>query len=450
MVIDERLIEGGITPEILAVLIRRHEQSVPEFTKLYAYYRGKHDILNEHRKSKNMANNRVVCNHAKYIVDVSTAYLAGNPIKYDVSKGFDIEAVKNEYLEQDIAHVDSEIVKQIGIYGKTYELIYSNYEAKPRSAYIPPQQAFVVYNDDCTRYPLFGVYYYKTHDINGNVTGVVCNVYDKEYNYTYEAQTDSWEAIQETAKVEHYFLDVPLIEHVNNEDLMGDFESVMTLIDAYNKLQSSRVNDKEDFVNAFLFLRGLDLDSDQAKKLKEEQILMGYEDSDAKYLSKVLSESDVKVLRDDIKEDIHRFSMVMDLSDVNFSNNLSGVAIKYKILAFEQMIKNKEASLKRSLRKRFELYNNYLSVKANVQKVPQHRLDIIFTHNLPANNLETAQTMNYLKDDISLETKLGQFDFISDASEEAALVREEQKRRQEESAIYTKPININAYEDEQE
>lgn len=449
MIIDERIIADGITPEILAVLIRRHENTTSHFAKMYSYYTGKHSILERRRNSENAANNRIVCNHAKYIVDITTAYLAGNPLKYEASEGYDIEPVKNEYLEQNISRIDAEIVKQMGIYGRTYELVYGNDESKPRSAYISPNQAFVIYNDDCTRYPLFGVYYYKTHDINGNVTGVVCNVYDKECNYTYETQTDSWEAMELTSEQKHYFGEVPLIEHINNEERMGDFEPVTTLIDAYNELQSDRVDDKEDFVDAFLFLKSLDVDSDTAKKLKEERILLGFENSDAKFLSKIMTESDVKVLRDDLKEDIHRFSLVPDLSDDSFGNNLSGVAIRYKILAFEQMVKNKEASFKASLEKRFELYNNYLSVKGIASKVPKHRVDIKFTHNLPVNNLEIAQMVNYLKDDLSLATKLGQFDFISDAAEEVKLVNKERKKRQEEMATYTKPIKVN-YEDEQE
>lgn len=450
MILDERIINDGITAEILAVLIRRHENKAEHFNRLYDYYRGRHAILDRRRNSKNAANNRIVCNHAKYIVDIATAYIAGNPLKYEASEGFDIESVKNEYFEQSISRVDSEIVKKTGIYGRAYELIYSDSESKPRSAYISPHRAFVVYGDDCAKEPLFGVYYYKTFDINGNVTGVVCNVYDNDSIYCYEGYTDSWEAMSLVSEAPHYFSGVPLVEYVNNEEKTGDYESVTTLIDAYNELQSDRVNDKEDFVDAFLFLRGLDMDSETAKKLKEERILLGVEDSDAKYLNKIMTESDIKVLRDDLKEDIHRFSMVPDLSDESFGNNLSGVAIRYKILAFEQMIKNKEASLKPSFERRFELYGNYLAVKSNTRKVPKHKIDIIFTHNLPSNNLETAQTMNYLKDDLSLATKLGQFDFITDAEEEARLVEEERKSRFEETALYRAPVNVNADDEEEE
>ena len=85
---------------------------------------------------------------------------------------------------------------------------------------------------------------------------------------------------------------MPMVEYRNNEEKQGDFEQMIPLIDAYNILESDRVNDKEQFVDAFLFLTGIDLDSEQAKKLKEERILMGYEGAAAQYLSKVMSETD--------------------------------------------------------------------------------------------------------------------------------------------------------------
>lgn len=40
------------------------------------------------------------------------------------------------------------------------------------------------------------------------------------------------------------------------------------------------------------------------KKLREERILMGYEGAAAQYLSKVMSESDIEVLKDSLKNAI--------------------------------------------------------------------------------------------------------------------------------------------------
>ena len=155
---------------------------------------------------------------------------------------------------------------------------------------------------------------------------------------------------------------------------------------------------------------------------------MGYEGAAAQYLSKVMTESDIKVLRDDIKEDIHRFSMVPDLSDESFGNNLSGVAIKYKLMGFEQHVKNKERYFAKGLKERFGMYEAVLSIKGSMREVPVSKVDIVFTRNLPVNELETAQMINNLSGIVCNETLLEQVPFVSDAKEEQALLEKEKQK----------------------
>lgn len=426
MIINEELIAGGITPQILAKLIEKHQTTYERFNKLHNYYIGEHAIKNRLKVSKDTANNKITCNHAKYITDMIQSYLTGNPVTYSASEEYDIEALKNAYLEQDIASLDSTLVKAMSIYGRAYEIIYADEHSQPRSLKLNPQNAFVCYAQTAAEKPLFGVYYYKHYDLDGYCKGAVCQVYTDTEIQTYKSNIDSWTGMSLDSVERHYFGAVPLIEYRNNEERQGDFEQLISLIDAYNILMSDRVNDKEQFVDAFLFLVNCDIDDEQAKKLRRERILMGYEGATAQYLSKVLNEADIKVLRDDLKDDIHRLSHVPDLSDESFGNNLSGVAIKYKLLGFEQHVKNKERNFTRSLRKRFELYNTFLALKSRMQYVPTHRVDIVFTYNLPANELEVAQMISYLQGLASNETLLDQLSFVGDAKEEAELAKKEQ------------------------
>lgn len=174
----------------------------------------------------------------------------------------------------------------------------------------------------------------------------------------------------------------------------------------------------------------MEVDADGAKKLRRERILMSDQEvADAKYLSKVLSENDVKILRDNLKEDIHRMAMVPDLSDANFSNNLSGVAIRYKLIAFEQHTKDKEDCIAAGLRARFTLYNNFLYKKGQMGIVPIHRVDIVFTHNLPVNNYEISQMITNLSGIVTNETLISQLDFVIDPKEEAELAKREQEEK---------------------
>lgn len=335
---------------------------------------------------------------------------------------------------QDIPSLDSEIVKDMSIYGRAYELIYADASSQPRSVKLNPENTFICYGQTVTESKLLAVYYYKKYDLDGSCKGIECYVYDSSYIYIYSCDTDNFAALELKEKTRHYFGDVPVIEYRNNEEMQGDFEQLISLIDAYNTLASDRVNDKEQFVDAFLFLSGIDIDSDQAKKLREEKILMGFENSTAQYLNKNLNEADTEVLRNNLKEDIHRFSKVPDLSDESFGNNLSGVAIKYKLLGFEQHIKYKERRVAAGLRARFSLYTNFLSLKGAMEYVPTHRVDIVFNHNLPANNLEIAQMISYLADKVTQETLLGQLDFVGDAKEEAQLAQKEAAKKADEAA----------------
>lgn len=427
MRLDEELIKDGITVKLIAELIEKHERHNGRYSKLMNYYRGNHAICHREREADGLANNKIMVNHAKYITDISTAYLIGNPVSYTPSDGYNIDDIINVYLEQDIQSIDKEIVKNVSIYGRGYELVYSDGNSQPRSVKIDPRQAFVVYNDDCTHFPLFGVYYYKTYDVNHVVTGIVCNIYTDSEICTYQSKQDNWNTLELTYQSIHFFGGVPMIEYVNNEEKQGDFEQQIPLIDGYNKLMSDRVNDKEQFVDAMLLLKGIEIDSEQAQALKREKILQTDNDEygDAKYLSKSLSEADTKVLRDDLKEDIFTTAMVPDLSDEKFGNNQSGVAIKYKILAFEQKTKDKEGYITKGLKERFKLYNHFLNLKINMPIIPVHRIDFVFTHNLPVNNYETSQMITNLKGMVSTETLIAQLDFVTDPNEEAESARQE-------------------------
>ena len=254
-------------------------------------------------------------------------------------------------------------------------------------------------------------------------------LYDNEFSYRFTGESDNWYAMRLEKQEINYFGGVQIIEYKNNRERQGDFEQLIPLIDAYNVLQSDRVNDKEQFVDAFLFLSGIDLDSEQAKKLREERILMGYEGADARYLDKIMRENDIEILKNSLKEDIHRFSQVPDLSDEAFAGNLSGVAIKYKLMGFEQSTKNKERYFAKSLKKRLELYINFLSLTKSMEKIPVHKIDIAFTRNLPVNELEVSQMIQNLTGVVTNETLLTQLSFVSDPKEENEKLSKEREEK---------------------
>ena len=226
---------------------------------------------------------------------------------------------------------------------------------------------------------------------------------------------------------QHAFGDVPLILYKNNPEFLGDYEPVISLIDAYNLLQSDRVNDKEQLVDAILCMYGMDFDDDQAEMLKTSRMLANLPvDGKVEYLIKTLQEGDVDILRQNLENDIHKISMVPNMSDENFVGNSSGVAIRYKLLAFEQ---NKERYMEKGLMERFKLYNNFLVTKSKMSEVPVEEVDAVFKRNLPSNDFEISQMINNLADYVDAETLISQLSFIKDASEIIELKKKEDEAK---------------------
>lgn len=421
-----------ITNQVLNDVISYNERYKDRLKLLSNYYMGLHEIFNR-KKEEIASNNKVMINHAKYITDTNVGYLLGNPVDYQVGKDdngnylYDIQPVLDAYKKQTINDLDTELAKDISIFGYQYEYVYTNEDAEPCSCEIDNENAIIVYDDTVEHKKLFGLIYRPI--FNGEKLDHYEIIYlDKEKEIHYESNDKTLSKIGEE-KV-HSFGDVPLICYKNNPEFLGDFEPVISLIDAYNLLQSDRVNDKEQLVDAILCLYGMDFDVEQADQLKISRMLANIPaDARAEYLVKTLNESQVDILRQNLENDIHKISMVPNMSDANFVGNASGVAIRYKLLAFEQNIKNKERYMEKGLMERFKLYNHFLTTQSKMQEVPIEEVDAVFKRNLPSNDFEISQMINNLSDYLCAETLVSQLSFVKDASEEVELKRVEDESK---------------------
>lgn len=415
-----------ITNQILNDVIEDNEKYKKRYEALEKYYLGKHDICDREKEDR-LKNNKVMVNHAKYITDTNVGYLLGNPVDYQTNDNYDIEPIISAYKKQTINDLDSEIAKDVSIFGLQYEYIYTNEDAEPRSCELDNKNTIIVYDDTVEHNKLFGLNYRPIYE--GKTFKYWEIIFaDKKEKRIYKSYSKS---LRQVGKSEnHAFGDVPFICYKNNPELLGDFETVISLIDAYNLLQSDRINDKEQLVDAILCMYGMDFDEDQADMLKDSRMIANIPvDGKIEYLVKTLQEGDVDILRQNLENDIHKISMTPNMSDENFVGNSSGVAIKYKLLAFEQNIKNKERYMEKGLMERFKLYNNFLNTKAGMDLVPIEEVDAIFTRNLPSNDYEISQMINNLSDYVDSETLISQLSFIKDASDIVKAKEKEDKNK---------------------
>ncbi|PEA85624.1 phage portal protein, partial [Bacillus thuringiensis] len=117
---------------------------------------------------------------------------------------------------------------------------------------------------------------------------------------------------------------------------------------------------------------------------------------DADWLIKNVNDTFAQNVKRGLKEDIHKFSFVPDMSDESFGSNLSGIAIKYKLLALEQVRGQRVRMFRKALTDRLDFINKYVGM-TNSDIFDHHDVKIQFNPNLPSNLLEEAELVAKLQ-----------------------------------------------------
>lgn len=402
----------------------QREQDLSLYNRLYAYYMSQpvtsrpapHDL-------------RVITNHARYITKTNVGYLLGNPVNYLTSEENNIEPILDLYRIEVIANLDVELATDASIFGHAFERIYTNDMGEPESTKVDPRNIILVRDDTVRHEKMFAVIYLPSYDESGNIIADQFEATILTDSLVMERTLKSGKLISrgDIEDFEHGYGEVPITEYLNSSDRVGDFEPIISLLDAYNILQSDRVIDRERLVDAILAFYGGTFTEEQQQQLQNSRILANLpEDAKVEYIVKNINESDADVLRKTIAQDIHKISMTPDMSDDNFAGNSSGVALLYKLLAFEQHIKDKERYFEKALKERFEIYNNMLVLQNVMSAVKLADVDAVFNRALPRNDLEISQMINNLTGIVDRETLVAQLSFVQDAKETVELAEKEQ------------------------
>lgn len=433
---DRDLLDRGEIPEKLIVkCIEEHRLMVDRLVMLDKYYDGRHKILGRELSSDSLPNNKLVCNHAQYITDMATGYVFGCPVSYS---GTNADVINEIFTKIDEDSHNNELALDMSVYGVGYELIYMNDEEVPypELAVLNTLNTFVVCDTTVKHKPMFAVTYSEKFDIDNVSQGFDIDVYTETLIQKYFAENLYSTVLEDKGIEEHYFNAIPVIEYANNRRFRGDYEGVITLIDAYNLLQSDRVNDKEQVVDALLAVIGASLGDDEDEKiktgrlLKELKIIELDEGGDAKWLVKNLNETEIEVLKKSLKDDIHEFSKVPCLTDENFVGNASGIAMKYKLLGFEQLGKTKERYFKKGARQRLKLISNIESTRA--KNIDPNEIDIVMKRSLPVDEELLAKIAQETEGFISWETRVKRYDEEIDVEAERKRLDEENKKKVED------------------
>nr|DAS67280.1 MAG TPA: PORTAL PROTEIN [Caudoviricetes sp.] len=403
------------------------KNELPNLQKMEDYYSGKHNILNKKNRTIDKEDAKLVHDYPGYITTIATAYFLGKPISYtlqDDKLKKDFEKL-SEYLSTEEEQQENfEHSENCSIFGKSYELWYKNVDNTIGNVVVDPRDCFILRDNTVKKEITAAVRWDKTKNKEDKWVYTL-EVYDSTSVTTYEFLSDSDKKevpnIKGVTKL-HGFNQVPIIEFLNNKRAFGDFKKVVSLIDGYDEAASTSIDDMTDFTDALLVLTNVGgTDKETLKKIKEDKLMLIDDDGDAKWLIKQVNDSYAQNNKNRLNQDIHKFSMIPDMQDKEFSGNSSGVALGYKLLALEQLAAQKEMHFKKAINQRLQLMIDFYNLKiksTDIQKV--------FTRNVPKNLVEAAETAQKLQGIVSHETILSILPFIEDAKGELEKIKAEE------------------------
>lgn len=408
-----------MTDDLLLKFIKANDNiSQRRYRPLWRAYNNDYSIYHAPKKAAWRPDVRVSANFAQYIVDTFEGFFIGLPIKVtsdDTDIASEIALID---AAADSDDVNAEWSTLISIFGRAYRICYVDEYGNIGTACLDPMESFAVYDEGIIPRMLYFVRTYLGYDKirRGSISD------DTQVRY-FELRGGN---IIWTDSHPHGFDGVPAVEGVLNNARRGIYESVLPLIDTYNKALSEKANDVDSFGEAYLKILGSKIDEETLKFMRENRTINfdGKSASDivVDFLQKPSGDSTQEHLLDRIETLIFTTAMVCNISDDGFATS-SGIALKYKMLPMINLAAKKWRKYAAALNQYYRLVcSNPVTILS-----PDAWQKIKYVHmlNYPANISDEADTAKKLDGIVSKRTQLSVLSIVDDVDAEIAQIEAE-------------------------
>lgn len=427
------------------------------------------EVLDDYYKAKNTTmrkstrtgeydedNLKVFHNFGKIITQFKVGYTTNNPIRLNHTNEEVLNLLNELDRINDMSSHNTELMLDISKYGRGYELVYeddNDYKLVLLNAF----ETFVVYNYDIDKKPIMGVRYTQFPKQGEQLEETRVTVYTETESIDYRLNGNILEKIDSS---KHFFAGVPIIEYQNNRFRLGDYEDLLSVIDAYDLSESNTANHLNDLVNSVLVIKG-DIrslkDNAEYRKMYKNKVIFAKSgidadgkptEVDAKYIYRNLDVQALETYKTRIRKDIFSLSNVPDLTDESFSGNKSGEAMKYKLFGFQQSVSATMNNFKKSAKKRYQFLLNAKETKQSLLEMIQSKifnqpintvdlsdLEILFKPNIPISVIDEMKMLVDSGTPVSSLTKLGLVSFIDDPQKELERIEQEETETEETRVV---------------
>lgn len=459
------------------LIVHFMETQYPRLRVLKSYQEGKNYgiMTRKERRNKNKSDYRIHHNFGGYISDFYSGYETGTPVKVEHNTTAtqsikEKDSANNDPVKEAIDQINelnnanmhnTAMAKDSSIYGRAFEINWRNEKDEDRFAKLSVFETFVI-RDRTPDKNIIGAVTMPTY-MAGSKTETIVRLYTKDKTVYFKPVDSLSKSFKlEIERVEANIIGkIPVTEWRNNDERIGDYELLTTLIDAYDYAQSDTANYMHDLNDAMLVINGDDKalgnfaeDTTEIIEIAREANILylrngvdingQHSPASAYYLYKQYDYQGKEVYLQRLEDNIHKFACVPNLSDENFAGNTSGIAMEYKLMGSDQVLRVKTNFHEKAIKERYEIINAR-RLKEGTQELDPNNLIITFTPHIPEDVWGEIKFAYDCGASISQKTMISQLSFIKSADDE---IKQRNQEYEEQTGLNTKVYDFEKKLDE--
>lgn len=313
--IDESNVVAVLQESLIA-----HGFNAGQISYLWNYYKGVQPILMRKKDVRPEINNTVVENHAQELVAFKIGYQLAEPLQYtcrmqgDKAEDgkanstyektlADVNELNTLMFAEDKASHDRDLFEWMCVCGVGYRMceVDEKFDVvegdAPFDVYtLDPRETFVVKSSRYHHRVLMSVLIARSYDTND----LIYTVYTDDMYF----EIVNGEIVDSKP---HTYKHNPVVEYRLNNARMGVFEPVLPLLDAINAVESNRLDDIEQIVQALMVFKDCDISGEDFDEMREKgAVKVKSLDANVKAAIEMLSNPLDQAGTQTVKEDLYQ------------------------------------------------------------------------------------------------------------------------------------------------
>lgn len=421
------------------------------------YYRGETDILARKREVvgesgeleevKNLANNKLVHNFVRKLVDQKVGYLLSKPlsIQTDDKKYSDL---LSGYFDKSALRLLQRTGKDAVSKGKGWIHVYYNQEGELSFMLIPAEEGIPFWKDAAhTELDAF-VRIYEVETYIGKLKQDVTKVEFWDTNgvrrYVYsgglvpdveDGESDSHFTLTKGEEVQPLNWErVPFICFKYNSEEQGIVELIKSLVDEYDNKKSDNSNNLEDLPNSIYVVKNYD-GTNLGEFRKNLSAYRAVKVSDEGGVDTISLEIDTEAFKNHMemtRKDIYEFGRGVDTQSDNFGNSPSGIALRFLYADLDIDAGYIETEFQASLEQLRWFIDTHLT-NSGEGDFSDKTVDFLFNRDIMINETETVTNAKNSIGIISDETITANHPWTTDTQDELDRLK---KQKEEDMKDY--------------